>query len=259
MVKFLKRFYLTLIFIFLYAPIAVLIVYSFNESKSRGYWGGFTFKWYAELFRDRDIIKALYYTFLVALLSSIISTVIGTFSAIGIHNMGLFGKKLALNINYLPVLNPDIVTGIALMTLFISVNMRLGFLTMLISHTVFNIPYVILSVMPKLKQMDKNMTEAALDLGATPSYALRKVIIPQIMPGVITGALIAFTLSIDDFVISFFTTGSGVTNLSILVYSMAKRGVKPSINALTTLMLLTVVILLLLINKRTTKGDELIP
>jgi len=259
MVKFLKRFYLTLIFIFLYAPILVLIVFSFNESKSRGYWGGFTLKWYVELFRDRDILKALYYTFLVALLSSIISTVIGTFSAIGIHNMGLFTKKMALNINYLPVLNPDIVTGIALMTLFVSLNMRLGFMTMLISHTVFNIPYVILSVLPKLKQMDKNMTEAALDLGATPSYALRKVIIPQIMPGVITGALIAFTLSIDDFVISFFTTGSGVTNLSILVYSMAKRGVKPSINALTTLMLLTVVILLLLINKRTTKGDELIP
>jgi len=259
MVKFLRRFYLTLIFIFLYAPILVLIVYSFNESKSRGYWGGFTLKWYVELFRDRDIIKALYYTFLIALLSSIISTFIGTFSAIGLHNMGLVPKKIALNINYLPVLNPDIVTGIALMTLFVSVNMRLGFLTMLISHTVFNIPYVILSVLPKLKQMDKNMTEAALDLGATPSYALRKVIIPQIMPGVITGFLIAFTLSIDDFVISFFTTGSGVTNLSILVFSMAKRGVKPSINALTTLMLLTVVILLLLINKRTTKGDELIP
>ncbi|HEY8420743.1 MAG TPA: ABC transporter permease [Thermoclostridium sp.] len=259
MVKFLKRFYLCLIFIFLYAPILVLIVYSFNESKSRGHWGGFTLKWYGELFRDRDIIKALYYTFLVALLSSIISTIIGTFSAIGIHNMGLFGKNFALNINYLPVLNPDIVTGVALMTLFISVNMRLGFLTMLISHTVFNIPYVILSVLPKLKQMNKHMTEAALDLGATPAYALRKVVIPEIMPGVITGALIAFTLSIDDFVISFFNTGSGVTNLSILVYSMAKRGVKPSINALTTLMLITVVILLLLINKRTTKGDELLP
>jgi len=259
MVKFLKRFYLSLIFVFLYAPILVLIVYSFNESKSRGHWGGFTLKWYGELFRDRDIIKALYYTFLVALLSSIISTVIGTFSAIGIHNFGIFGKNIALNINYLPVLNPDIVTGVALMTLFISMNMRLGFLTMLISHTVFNIPYVILSVLPKLKQMNKHMTEAALDLGATPSYALRKVIIPEIMPGVITGALIAFTLSIDDFVISFFNTGSGVTNLSILVYSMAKRGVKPSINALTTLMLLTVVILLLLINRRTTKGDELIP
>jgi len=259
MVKFLKRFYLCLIFIFLYAPILVLIVYSFNESKSRGHWGGFTLKWYGELFRDRDIIKALYYTFLEALLSSIISTIIGTFSAIGIHNMGLFGKNSALNINYLPVLNPDIVTGVALMTLFISVNMRLGFLTMLISHTVFNIPYVILSVLPKLKQMNKHMTEAALDLGATPAYALRKVVIPEIMPGVITGALIAFTLSIDDFVISFFNTGSGVTNLSILVYSMAKRGVKPSINALTTLMLITVVILLLLINKRTTKGDELLP
>lgn len=259
MVKFLKRFYMTLIFVFLYAPILVLIVFSFNESKSRGYWGGFTFKWYVELFQDRDISKALYYTFLVALLSSVISTVIGTVAAIGIHNMGLVSKKFVLNINYLPVLNPDIVTGVALMTLFISLNMRLGFLTMLISHTVFNIPYVILSVMPKLKQMDRNMTEAAMDLGATPSYALRKVILPQIMPGVITGALIAFTLSIDDFVISFFTTGSGVTNLSILIYSMAKRGVKPSINALTTLMLLTVVILLLLINKRTTKGDELIP
>lgn len=259
MVKFLKRLYLSLIFLFLYAPILVLIVYSFNESKSRGHWGGFTLKWYGELFRDRDIIKALYYTFLVALLSSVISTVIGTFSAIGIHNMGLFGKNIALNINYLPVLNPDIVTGVALMTLFISINMKLGFLTMLLSHIMFNIPYVILSVLPKLKQMNKHMTEAALDLGATPSYALRKVIIPEIMPGVVTGALIAFTLSIDDFVISFFNTGSGVTNLSILIYSMAKRGVKPSINALTTLMLLTVVVLLLFINKRTTKGDELIP
>ncbi|NLX77480.1 MAG: ABC transporter permease [Clostridiaceae bacterium] len=259
MVKFLRKFYMSLIFIFLYAPIIVLIIYSFNESKSRGHWGGFTLKWYAELFRDREIIKALYYTFLVALLSSIISTVIGTFSAIGIHNMGLLGKKFALNINYLPVLNPDIVTGIALMTLFISLNIQLGFVTMLISHVVFNIPYVILSVLPKLKQMNKHTTEAALDLGATPAYALRKVVIPEIMPGVITGALIAFTLSIDDFVISFFNTGPGVTNLSIHIFSMARKGVKPSINALTTLMLLTVVILLLLINKRTTKGDELIP
>jgi spermidine/putrescine transport system permease protein len=259
MVKFLRKFYMSLIFIFLYAPIIVLIIYSFNESKSRGHWGGFTLKWYAELFRDREIIKALYYTFLVALLSSIISTVIGTFSAIGIHNMGLLGKKFALNINYLPVLNPDIVTGIALMTLFISLNIQLGFVTMLISHVVFNIPYVILSVLPKLKQMNKHTTEAALDLGATPAYALRKVVIPEIMPGVITGALIAFTLSIDDFVISFFNTGPGVTNLSIHIFSMARKGVKPSINALTTLMLLTVVILQLLINKRTTKGDELIP
>lgn len=248
-----------LIFLFLYMPILVLIVYSFNESKSRGQWGGFTLKWYGELFRDPDITKALYYTFLVAFLSSIISTVIGTISAIGIHNMGLLGKKFILNVNYLPVLNPDIVTGVALMTLFISVNMRLGFVTMLLSHVMFNIPYVILSVLPKLRQMNRHMSEAALDLGATPFYAMRKVVIPQIMPGVITGALMAFTLSIDDFVISFFNTGSGVTNLSILIYSMARRGIKPSINALTTLMLVTVVVLLLIINKRSAKGDELLP
>jgi spermidine/putrescine transport system permease protein len=248
-----------LIFLFLYMPILVLIVFSFNESKSRGHWGGFTLKWYGELFRDPDITKALYYTFLVAFLSSLIATVIGTISAIGIHNMGLLGKKVILNVNYLPVLNPDIVTGVALMTLFISMNMRLGFTTMLISHVVFNIPYVILSVLPKLRQMNRHMAEAALDLGATPFYAMRKVIIPEIMPGVITGALMAFTLSVDDFVISFFNTGSGVTNLSIIIFSMARRGIKPSINALSTLMLITVVILLLIINKRSTKGDELIP
>lgn len=257
--KFIKRTYMGIIFLFLYTPILVLIVFSFNESKSRGQWGGFTLKWYGEMLRDPDITKALYYTFLVALLSSLISTVIGTVSAIGIHNMGLFGKKAILNVNYLPVLNPDIVTGVALMTLFISVNMRLGFTTMLLSHVMFNIPYVILSVLPKLRQMNRHMAEAALDLGATPFYAMRKVIIPEIMPGVITGALMAFTLSIDDFVISFFNTGSGVTNLSIVIYSMARRGIKPSINALSTLMLLTVVILLLFINRRTTKGDELIP
>ena len=173
--------------------------------------------------------------------------------------MGLIGKKVVLNINYLPVLNPDIVTGVALMTLFISVNMRLGFLTMLISHVMFNIPYVILSVLPKLRQMNRHMAEAALDLGATPFYAMRKVVIPEIMPGVVTGALMAFTLSVDDFVISFFNTGSGVTNLSIVIYSMARRGIKPSINALSTIMLLTVAVLLLVINKRTAKGDELIP
>ncbi len=257
--KLIKRIYMGIIFLFLYAPILVLIVFSFNESKSRGQWGGFTFKWYGELFRDPNITKALYYTFIVAGLSTIISTFAGTLSAIGIHNMGVLGKKFILNVNYLPVLNPDIVTGVALMTLFISVNMNLGFTTMLLSHVMFSIPYVILSVLPKLRQMNRHMAEAALDLGATPFYAMRKVVIPEIMPGVITGALMAFTLSIDDFVISFFNTGSGVTNLSIVIYSMARRGIKPSINALSTLMLLTVVVLLLIINKRTTKGDELMP
>ena len=256
--KVIKRAYTALIFLFLYAPIFVLIVFSFNESKSRGRWTGFTFKWYVELFNSKDIRNALYYTLMIAFLAALISTIAGTIAAIGIHNMGLFGKKVALNVNYIPVLNPDIVTGIALMTLFIFVKIKLGFATMLISHIVFDIPYVILCVLPKLSQMNKYTAEAAMDLGATPFYALRKVIIPEIMPGIITGALIAFTLSIDDFVISFFNTGSGVTNLSIEIYSMARRGVKPSINALCTIMFIAVIGLLLLINKRTSKGDELI-
>lgn len=254
--KFLQKVYLSIIFIFLYAPIVVLVVFSFNDSKSRGRWGGFTLKWYADLLKSSEIRSALYYTILVAALAAIIATIAGTFAAIGIYNMGLFGKKVMLNINYLPVLNPDIVTGIALMLLFVSMKMQLGFITMLISHITFNIPYVILSVMPKLKQMNKHLPEAALDLGATPFYTLRKVIIPEIMPGIITGAMMAFTLSIDDFVISFFTTGSGVSNLSIVIYSMARKGIKPSINALSSIMFVSVILLLILINKRQSKGAE---
>lgn len=254
--KFLQKAYLSIIFIFLYAPIVVLVVFSFNDSKSRGRWGGFTLKWYADLLKSSEIRSALYYTILVAALAAIIATIAGTFAAIGIYNMGLFGKKVMLNINYLPVLNPDIVTGIALMLLFVSMKMQLGFITMLISHITFNIPYVILSVMPKLKQMNKHLPEAALDLGATPFYTLRKVIIPEIMPGIITGAMMAFTLSIDDFVISFFTTGSGVSNLSIVIYSMARKGIKPSINALSSIMFVSVILLLILINKRQSKGAE---
>ncbi len=253
-----KRIYMGIIFLFLYAPIIVLIVFSFNESKSRGQWGGFTLSWYAELFKSRQIREALYYTLLVAVLSTLISTVVGTIAALGINNMGKFSRTVILNMNNLPVLNPDIVTGVALMTLFISVKLELGFLTMLIAHIVFSIPYVILAVLPKLRQMNKHIAEAAMDLGATPSYALRKVIIPEISPGIISGALMAFTLSIDDFVISFFTAGTSATNLSILVYSMAKRGVKPTINALSTLMFLTVLILMLIINKKSDKGEEIL-
>jgi spermidine/putrescine transport system permease protein len=251
--KMIKRIYTVLIFAFLYAPILVLIILSFNNSKLRGHWDGFTLRWYLELFKDQQILKSLYYTITIAVLSSGISTVIGTIAAIGIHNMGYFGKKVVMNINYLPVLNPDIVTGISLMTLFIFVKLKLGFLTMLLAHITFNIPYVILAVLPKLKQLDNHLTEAAMDLGATPFYALRKVIIPEIMPGIITGALIAFTLSIDDFVISFFTTGSGVTNLSITIYSMARRGINPKINALSTLMFLSIIVLLIVINNRTSQ------
>jgi len=252
MKKKISKLYLTLVFLFLYAPIVVLVVYSFNDSKSRGTWGGFTFKWYLELFKDRDIKTALYYTVTIAVIAAVISTIVGTISAIGIYNMKTSRMNLFLNINYLPIINPDIVTGIALMILFLSINIKLGFSTMLLAHITFDIPYVILSVLPKLKQLDKNITEAALDLGATPLYTLRKIIIPQIKPGIITGFLIAFTLSIDDFVISFFTTGSGVTNLSIEIYSMARRGISPTINALSSLMLVVVLGLLLIINKRTT-------
>lgn len=256
----LKKVYLYLVFIFLYAPIAVLVIYSFNDSKSRGRWGGFTLKWYAELFNDREIAQAVYNTILIAVISSIVATIIGTAAAIGIQNMKKIKKAIILNLSYLPVLNPDIVTGVSLMILFIFMKaytgMGLGFITMLLAHITFNIPYVILSVMPKLKQLDRNMYEAALDLGAKPGYALRKVIIPEIMPGIFTGLLLSFTLSIDDFVISFFTTGSGVSNLSIYIYSMARRGINPKINALSTIMFVLVLILLIIVNLRISKDKE---
>lgn len=248
--KWIKKFYAFLLYLFLYAPIIVLIIYSFNNSKSRGNWDGFTLKWYAELFKDSQIMKALYYTVLVAFFSSAIATVIGTLAAIGIHNAGHLKKKILLNLNYIPVINPDIVTGVALMSLFIFAGKQMGLVTMLLAHITFNIPYVVLSVLPKLRQLNKHLAEAAMDLGATPFYAFRKVVLPEIMPGIISGALIAFTMSIDDFVISFFTTGSGVQNLSIKIFSMARRGINPKINALSTLMFLSVLILLLLINRR---------
>ncbi len=249
-----EKLYTFLMILFLYAPIIVLIIFSFNDSKSRGVWSGFTFKWYIELFQDAEILKALYNTILVAVLSTIISTIIGTFAAIGISDIPGLRKRIILNLNYLPVLNPDIVTAVSLMALFRFLRLDFGIITMLLSHIVFCIPYVILSVLPKLKQMNKHLAEAAMDLGATPFYALRKVVIPEIMPGIVTGALIAFTLSVDDFVISFFNTGGGFTNLSITIFSMSKRGINPTINALSTLMFIGLLILLLLINKRADKN-----
>lgn len=248
--KIFSNIYLILIFIFLYAPIFALALFSFNDSKSMAKWQGFTLKWYKQLFHNDRIISALITTVVVAILASVIATIIGTISAIGIDRMRGPKKAMLLNINYLPVLNPDIVTAVGLMILFIFFNMKLGFLTMLLAHITFNIPYVVLSVLPKLRQLPDNVEEAAMDLGAKPMYTLRKVILPQIKPGIVSGFLIAFTMSIDDFIISFFNTGNGVTNLSIEVYSMAKRGIKPEINALTTLMFITVLILLLLANRK---------
>ena len=199
--------------------------------------------------QKKSIIIILVVLLLVAILATLISTFIGTIAAIGIHKMRNNKKRdLLLNINYLPVLNPDIVTGVSLMTLFVFLNVNFGMGTMLLSHLVFDIPYVILSVLPKLKQLPANIEDAALDLGATPWYALRKIVLPQIKPGIISGALMAFTMSIDDFVISFFTTGNGVTNLSIEIYSMTRRGLTPEINALSTLMFVVVLALLITSN-----------
>lgn len=254
-----EKIYMILIFVFLYAPIVTLIIFSFNKNKSRAKWGGFSLKWYESMLSDPSIAKALYYTLIVALLSAVIATIIGTIAAIGISNMRGLYKKTVMNLTYLPVLNPDIVTGIALMLLFIFINLKLGFTSLLLAHITFNIPYVILCVLPKLKQLNKYTYEAALDLGATKSYALTKVILPEIMPGVITGFLLAFTLSLDDFVISYFTTGNGVSNLSITIYTMTKRGVKPEINALSTVMFVTVLILLIIINKRIKSDKEVQP
>ncbi len=245
-----SRFYLGLMFVFLYAPIVALIVFSFNDSKSRAKWEGFTLKWYQSMFNDPMIVKALYYTLTIAVLAAVISTLVGTIAAIGIHGMRRWSRGLIMNITYIPVLNPDIVTGIALMLLFILFRMRLGFMTLLLAHITFCIPYVIITVLPKLRQLNPHTFEAAMDLGASPMEAIRKVIVPEIMPGIITGFLLAFTLSIDDFVISYFTTGNGVTNLSITIFTMTKRGIKPEINAISTLMFVTVLLLLLIVNKR---------
>ena len=250
-----KRIYTFLIFSFLYAPIIVLIVFSFNSSKSRAHWTGFTFKWYVEMFKDQQIMTSLYYTITIALTASIIASIVGTVAAIGIHSMKKMPKAIMTNMTYLPILNPDIVTGISLMILFILVKLPRGFFSMLLAHITFNLPYVILSVMPKLKQLDNQVYDAALDLGATPRYAFMKVILPQISPGIFTGFLLAMTMSIDDFVISFFTTGPGVSNLAITIYSMARKGVSPKINALLSLMFAGVILMLLVINNRMSRDN----
>jgi spermidine/putrescine transport system permease protein len=249
--------YLCLVFLFLYAPIAVLIVFSFNAARSSSAWGGFSLTWYAALFQDRQIMKALYYTLLVASLSAGISAVAGTAAAVGIHRMRAKVRRVFLALNNVPVLNPDIVTGVSLMVLFTVLHLQLGFWSLLLAHITFNIPYVVLCILPKLRQLPSEVTEAAMDLGATPLYAFYKVVIPEIAPGIFTGLLIAFTLSIDDFVISFFTSGGGVNNLSIVVYSMARRGINPKINAVSTLLFVTVFILLVIINKRDAAAKKL--
>ncbi len=251
--KLFKNVYLFLIFAFLYLPIIFLIIFSFNEGRYSGNFTGFSLHWYKELFEDRMIISALGTTISVAVLSALISSIIGLFGAYGIYHMRSRRKKLLLSINNIPLLNPDIVTGVSLMALFVFINFKLGYVSMLIAHITFCIPYVVLSILPKLKQMPKDIVDAALDLGATPFEAFYKVVLPEIFPGIITGTLIAFTMSVDDFVISFFTTGNGINNLSIAIFSMARRGISPKINALSTLMFVVVMVLLILVNMREEK------
>ncbi|MBQ4074509.1 MAG: ABC transporter permease [Clostridia bacterium] len=255
MMKFIKRFYLSIILFFLYVPIIVLIVQSFNAGKSRAHWEGFSFRWYQELFNDAAIMQALYVTVSIAVLAAIVSTVLGTLAAIGIHAMKKRPQSMMMTLTNIPMTMPDIVTGISLMLLFIFTKVERGYWTMLLAHVTFDVPYVILSVLPKLKQMNKHSYEAALDLGATPTYALFHVILPEIMPGVITGAMLAFTLSLDDFTVSYFTTSPLVQNLSTLIYSQAKLGIKPTMNALSALMFVSLLALLLVVNRRSSKDE----
>ena len=249
-----KSVYLALVLAFLYIPIVVMIALSFNASVSRAEWTGFTLDWYAKLFQSKQIIAALKVTLEVAVVATVISTIIGTLGAIGMYSMKLGMANLLTNIAYIPMTTPDIVTCVSLMLMFIFIKMPLGKTTMIMAHIAFDTPYVLFSVMPKLKQMNPNLYEAALDLGCHPLKALCKVIIPEIMPGIVTGALLAFTMSLDDFVISYFTSSTD-QNLSMIVYSAARRGVEPTMYALSTLMFLCILALLLLVNRRSKLED----
>ena len=264
------RLFMGLVFLFLYAPIFVLIVFSFNNSKSRTVWNGFTLNWYVELFRDSQIMNSLYTTLLVALLSAVIATIAGTFASIGFYNTKRRWRDPLMTVNNIPMMNADIVTGVSLCLFFVAAfagwngfvkwmettyrltapRLSLGFGTLLIAHISFNIPYVILSVMPKLRQMDKNLIDAAQDLGCTWMQAFWKVVVPEIKPGIINGMLIAFTMSVDDFVISYFTAGAKTSTLAMTIYGMAKRRISPKMNAVSTLLFVTVLILLIIVNVR---------
>ena len=245
--KLASYFFIGFALLFFYLPILLMVVFSFNNSRSLSSWQGFSLQWYEQLFRDREIVQVVINTLMVAFISTIISTIVGTLTAIGLSKTNKILKEVILNINNLPILNPEIVTAIGMMLLFSSLGFAKGFMTMLISHIAFCIPYVILSVLPKLRSLDENIAEAALDLGATPWQAMIKIIVPQIMPGIISGALIAFTMSFDDFVISYFVTGNGFKNISILVYTMSKR-INPTINALSSILVLIITIVLIIIN-----------
>ena len=254
--KSLQKLYLALIFIILYAPIVTLMVLSFNQSKTRSKWGGFTLKWYKELFQNEQIMSAFYTTLIIAFLSAAAATVIGTAAAIAIQGMKSRWRTLYMGVTNIPMMNAEIVMGVSLMLLFIACRMTLGFGTILIAHITFNIPYVILSVAPKLKQTNRHVYEAALDLGASPLNAFFKVVFPDIVPGVLSGFMLAFTMSLDDFVITHFTKGPGIDTLSTKIYTEVRKGIKPEIYALSTIMFVTVLVLLILINYSPKEKEE---
>jgi len=265
-----ERLFSILVFLFLYAPIAVLIVFSFNASNSRRVFTGFSLQWYAEFFQDARILGALRTTLTISVLAALIATIAGTAAAIGFFGMRKRPRHICMAVNNIPLTNADIITGVSMMLLFVfaiqifnsslgetlGIRWKMGFATLLIAHITFNIPYVILSVMPKLRQLDPNIYEAAQDLGATGLYAFRKVIFPEILPGVVNGGIIAFTMSIDDFLISYFTKGSGITTLAVEIYNMTKKPVTPEINALSTLLFLSVLTLLIIVNVRQARQEK---
>lgn len=246
------KVYVSLMYAFLYAPILVLIVFSFNESKSRSNFTGFTFKWYKELFSNTLILESFKNTIIVAVVASVFATLLGTIAALGISNMGKRTKSAVMNVTYLPVINPEIITGISLMLLFVFISkflgIELGFWSVAVAHITFCLPYVILSVLPKIRQMDNHLYEAAMDLGCSPNRAFMKVVIPEILPGIMSGFLMAFTFSIDDFIITYFTSGSAFQTLPVTIYSMMRRKVNPQVNALSTIIFVAVLALLLLSN-----------
>ena len=276
--SFLNRLFMVLVFVFLYAPIVLLIIFSFNAGKSNVVWQGFSLEWYGKLLNNRLIMQSVYTTLLVSLLATVIATMAGTFAAIGFYAMRRKVREPLMTVNNSPMMNADIVTGVSLCLLFVAffngwgsfaswfnslglfrlpTRLTMGFGTLLIAHITFNIPYVILSVGPKLRQMDKNLVDAAMDLGCTWMQAFWKVILPEIKPGIVSGALTAFTMSIDDFVISYFTAGSSASTLAMTIYGMTKKRVSPEINAISTLLFVTVLVLLAIINIREAQQERL--
>lgn len=242
-----RKFYLALIMLFFYAPIIYVVLFSFNSSKSLTTFTGFSLRWYEKMFKSRSMMESIYYSLLVACIATAISTIVGTIASIGLSKSNRVIKEIVTQVNNLPMLNPDIVTAIGMMLFFATLQVPTGFGTLLIAHIVFCIPYVMLSIAPRLRQLDDNVFEAALDLGCTPFQALTKVIIPQIKEGIVSGALVAFTMSFDDFVISYFTTGPGISNISTYVYTASKR-INPSINSLSSLIVLGITVIIVLMN-----------